>query len=141
MVFVYQDESFGPGLDGAIRSALPMTRGPVALVLPDTVVTGPETRGKLLDALRQTDVPGWSVVAAEERDHDTLRQMGALAVTGTGAVLTTLPCDPVGRALPTVDGHISDSRAARVSQGVVKAATTRSVRRAPALPSGSRSGS
>lgn len=27
MVFVYQDESCGPGLDGAIRSALPRLRG------------------------------------------------------------------------------------------------------------------
>ncbi|MEU2969378.1 NTP transferase domain-containing protein [Streptomyces ardesiacus] len=88
MVFVYQDESFGSGLDGAIRSALPMTQGPVALVLPDIVVTGPDTQGKLLDALRQVEVAGWSVVAAEERDHDTLRQMGALAVTETGGVLT-----------------------------------------------------
>jgi len=88
MVFVYQDESCGPGLDGAIRSALPMTQGPVALVLPDIVVAGSDTPGKLLDALRQVEVTGWSVVAAEERDHDTLRQMGALAVAEAGGVLT-----------------------------------------------------
>nr|WP_227745286.1 hypothetical protein [Streptomyces nodosus] len=46
MVFVYQDESFGPGLDGAIRSALPMTQGPVVLVLPDIVVSGVDTPGQ-----------------------------------------------------------------------------------------------
>ncbi len=40
MVFVYQDHSLEPDLDGAIRSALPMTRGPVAPVLPDIVVSG-----------------------------------------------------------------------------------------------------
>ncbi|MFJ2645302.1 hypothetical protein ACIO1C_00965 [Streptomyces sp. NPDC087420] len=101
MVFVYQNESFGPGLDGAIRSALPMTRGPVALVLPDIVVTGSDTPGKLLDALRQVEVAGWCVVAAEERDHDTLRQMGALAVAEVGGVLTVgaatdKPADPSG---------------------------------------------
>ncbi|WP_446041376.1 NTP transferase domain-containing protein [Streptomyces sp. SID1121] len=101
MVFVYQNESFGPGLDGAIRSALPITRGPVALVLPDIVVTGPDTPGKLLDALRQAEVAGWCVVAAEERDHDTLRQMGALAVADAGGVLTVgaatdKPADPSG---------------------------------------------
>ncbi|MFJ4834528.1 hypothetical protein ACIP79_32160 [Streptomyces sp. NPDC088747] len=101
MVFVYQDESCGPGLDGAIRSALPMTQGSVALVLPDIVVTGPDTPGKLLEALRQVEVAGWSVVAAEERDHDVLRQMGALAVTETGGVLTVgtatdKPVDPSG---------------------------------------------
>ena len=101
MVFVHQDESFGPGLDGAIRSALPMTQGPVALVLPDIVVSGSDTPGKLLDALRQVEVAGWSVVAAEERDHDTLRQMGALAVAETEGVLTVgaatdKPTDPSG---------------------------------------------
>ncbi|MET7680389.1 hypothetical protein [Streptomyces sp. NPDC005423] len=101
MVFVYQNESFGSGLDGAIRSALPMTQGPVALVLPDIVVSGADTPGKLLDALRQVEVAGWSVVAAEERDHDTLRQMGALAVAEAGGVLTVgaatdKPTDPSG---------------------------------------------
>ncbi|MEV7424682.1 MULTISPECIES: NTP transferase domain-containing protein [unclassified Streptomyces] len=101
MVFVYQDESCGPGLDGAIRSALPMTRGPVALVLPDIVVTGPDTAGKLLAALRRTEVTGWSVVAAEERDPGTLRQMGALAVAEADGVVTVgaatdKPVDPSG---------------------------------------------
>ncbi|MEU9385763.1 hypothetical protein AB0D38_34505 [Streptomyces sp. NPDC048279] len=101
MVFVYQDESCGPGLDGAIRSALPMTRGPVALVLPDIVVSGADAQGMLLDALRQVEVAGWSVVAAAERDHDTLRQMGALAVAEAGGVLTVgaatdKPADPSG---------------------------------------------
>ncbi|MEU2337892.1 NTP transferase domain-containing protein [Streptomyces sp. NPDC013172] len=101
MVFVYQDASFGPGLDGAIRSALPMTQGPVALVLPDIVVVGPDTPGRLLDALRHAETAGWSVVAAEERDHDTLRQMGALAVSEAGGVLTVgaaidKPADPSG---------------------------------------------
>ncbi|MFS8199844.1 hypothetical protein ACLVWQ_14295 [Streptomyces sp. CWNU-52B] len=101
MVFVYQDESYGPGLDGAIRSALPMTRGPVALVLPDIVITGSDAAGALLAALRQTEVTGWSVVAAEERDPDTLRQMGALAVAEEGGVMsvgaaTDKPTDPSG---------------------------------------------
>ncbi|MEU9900553.1 NTP transferase domain-containing protein [Streptomyces phaeochromogenes] len=101
MVFVHQDESFGPGLDGAIRAALPMTQGPVALVLPDIVVSGADTPGKLLDALRQVEVAGWSVVAAEEGDHDTLRQMGALAVAEAEGVLTVgaatdKPTDPSG---------------------------------------------
>lgn len=101
MVFVFQDESFGPGLDGAIRSALPMTHGPVALVLPDIVVTGSDTAGKLLAALRHTERTGWSVVATEERDPDTLRQMGALAVAEAGGVLTVgaaadKPADPSG---------------------------------------------
>ncbi|OON81146.1 NTP transferase domain-containing protein [Streptomyces tsukubensis] len=101
LVFVYQDESFGPSLEGAVRSALPMTRGPVALVLPDIVVTGSDTAGKLLDALRNVEVSGWSVVAAEERDPATLRQMGALAVAETDGVLTVgaatdKPKDPSG---------------------------------------------
>ncbi|MFE2034815.1 hypothetical protein ACFXBB_16425 [Streptomyces scopuliridis] len=101
MVFVYQDESFEPGLDGAIRSALPMTQGPVALVLPDIVVTGAGSAGSLLAALRQIGVAGWSVVAAEERDSDTLRRMGALAVVEEGGVVTVgaaaeKPADPSG---------------------------------------------
>lgn len=101
MVFVFQDESYGPGLDGAIRSALPMTRGPVALVLPDIVVTGPDTAGTLLSAVRHTAVSGWSVVAAEERDPETLRQMGALTVAEEDGVLTVAaavdkPADPSG---------------------------------------------
>lgn len=101
MVFVYQEESFGSGLDGAIRSALPMTRGPVALVLPDIVVEGLDAPGKLVDALRRVGVAGWSVVAAEEEDHDTLRHMGALAVAEAGGDLivraaTDKPADPSG---------------------------------------------
>ncbi|MFE9884453.1 hypothetical protein [Streptomyces scopuliridis] len=101
MVFVYQDESFEPGLDGAIRSALPMTQGPVALVLPDIVAIGAGSAGSLLAALRQIGVAGWSVVAAEERDPDTLRQMGALAVVEGGGVVTVgaaaeKPADPSG---------------------------------------------
>ncbi|MFE3138682.1 hypothetical protein [Streptomyces scopuliridis] len=101
MVFVYQDESFEPGLDGAIRSALPMTQGPVALVLPDIVVTGAGSAGSLLAALRQIGVAGWSVVAAEERDSDTLQRMGALAVVEGGGVVTVgaaaeKPADPSG---------------------------------------------
>ncbi|WP_372459077.1 MULTISPECIES: hypothetical protein [Streptomyces] len=101
MVFVYQDESLGGGLDGAIRSALPMTQGPVVLVLPDIVVGGADAPGKLLDALRQVEVAGWSVVAAEEEDRETLRHMGALAVDEEGGVLTVgaatdKPADPSG---------------------------------------------
>ncbi|MFF7800047.1 MULTISPECIES: glycosyltransferase family protein [Streptomyces] len=101
MVFVYQDESLGGGLDGAIRSALPMTQGPVVLVLPDIVVGGADAPGKLLDALRQVEVAGWSVVAAEEGDRETLRHMGALAVNEEGGVLTVgaatdKPADPSG---------------------------------------------
>lgn len=101
LVFVYQDHALEPDLDGAIRSALPMTRGPVALVLPDIVVSGAGSSGSLLAALRQTEVAGWSVVAAEERDPDTLRQMGALAVvegdgTATVRAATDKPSDPSG---------------------------------------------
>ncbi|HET6857747.1 MAG TPA: hypothetical protein VFH94_11735 [Streptomyces sp.] len=101
LVFVYQDDSLQPGLDGAIRSALPLTHGPVALVLPDIVVTGADTAGILLDAVRRTELTGWSVVATEERDPDTLRQMGALAVAEVGGVLTVgaatdKPADPSG---------------------------------------------
>ncbi|WP_106409610.1 glycosyltransferase family protein [Streptomyces odonnellii] len=101
IVFVYQDESFEPGLDGAIRSALPITRGPVALVLPDIVVSGTGSVGSLLAAVRQLDVAGWSVVAAEERDPDTLQQMGALAVAEESGVVTVgaatdKPADPSG---------------------------------------------
>ncbi|MFJ9378175.1 hypothetical protein [Streptomyces sp. NPDC101455] len=101
LVFVYQDQSLEPDLDGAIRSALPMTRGPVALVLPDIVVSGAGSAGVLLAALRQTEVAGWSVVAAEERDPDTLRQMGALAVAqgddvSTVRSATDKPSDPSG---------------------------------------------
>ncbi|WP_405854386.1 hypothetical protein OG407_02055 [Streptomyces sp. NBC_01515] len=101
MVFVYQDQSLEPDLDGAIRSALPMTHGPVALVLPDIVVSGAGSAGVLLAALRQTEVAGWSVVAAEERDPDTLRQMGALAVAqgddvSTVRAATDKPSDPSG---------------------------------------------
>ncbi|MFD7815706.1 NTP transferase domain-containing protein [Streptomyces sp. NPDC059785] len=101
MVFVYQNESFGVGLDGAIRSALPMTRGPVALVLPDIVITDADLPGKLLEAIRQAEVTGWSVVAAEERDPRMLRQMGALALAeADGGVsveaATDKPADPSG---------------------------------------------
>ncbi len=101
MVFVYQDHSLEPDLDGAIRSALPMTQGPVALVLPDIVVSGAGSAGSLLAALRQTELTGWSVVAAEERDPDTLRQMGALAVVegdgvATVRAATDKPSDPSG---------------------------------------------
>jgi hypothetical protein len=101
MVFVYQDESFEPGLDGAIRSALPMTQGPVALVLPDIVVSGVGSAGSLLAAVRQVEVAGWSVVAAEERDPGTLQQMGALAVVEGGGIKTVeaatdKPADPSG---------------------------------------------
>ncbi|MFJ2211497.1 hypothetical protein ACIQVO_04430 [Streptomyces sp. NPDC101062] len=99
LVFVYQNESFEPGLDGAIRSALPLTRGPVALVLPDIVVSGTDSAGSLLAAVRHTEMTGWSVVAAEERDPEILRQMGALAVVEADGVLTVdaatdKPTDP-----------------------------------------------
>src|SRR6185369_4958783 len=98
LVFVYQDDVAEPGLDGAIRCALPLTRGPVALVLPDIVVSGVAS---LLSALRQADVTGWSVVAAEERDPGVLRQMGALTVAGADGVVTVeaaaeKPVDPAG---------------------------------------------
>jgi len=98
LVFVYQDDVAQPGLDGAIRCALPLTRGPVALVLPDIVVSGVDS---LLAALRETEVAGWSVVAAEERDHGVLRQMGALTVAGGSGVVTVeaaaeKPADPSG---------------------------------------------
>jgi dTDP-glucose pyrophosphorylase len=98
LVFVYQDDVAEPGLNGAIRCALPLTRGPVALVLPDIVVSGVDS---LLSALRQADVTGWSVVAAAERDPGVLRQMGALAVTGDAGVVTVeaaaeKPADPAG---------------------------------------------
>lgn len=101
MVFVYQDQSFEPDLDGAIRTALPMTHGPVALVLPDIVVSGVGSAGSLLAAFRRTDVAGWSVVAAEERNPDTLRQMGALVLAEgsdlvTVAAATDKPADPSG---------------------------------------------
>ncbi|MEU4519364.1 hypothetical protein AB0F52_11690 [Amycolatopsis sp. NPDC024027] len=98
LVFVYQDDVAEPGLDGAIRCALPLTRGTVALVLPDIVVSGVDS---LLSALREADVVGWSVVAAAERDPGVLRQMGALAVTGDAGVVTVeaaaeKPADPAG---------------------------------------------
>jgi UTP-glucose-1-phosphate uridylyltransferase len=98
LVFVYQDDVAEPGLDGAIRCALPLTRGPVALVLPDIVVSGVDS---LLSALREAVVVGWSVVAAAERDPGVLRQMGALAVTGDAGVVTVeaaaeKPADPAG---------------------------------------------
>ena len=98
IVFIYQDESLEPGLDGAIRSALPMTHGPVALVLPDIVVTG---TGTLLTALRQLGTAAWSVVAVEEQDPETLQQMGALTVAEEGGVVTVeaaaeKPADPSG---------------------------------------------
>ncbi|MGV9360740.1 hypothetical protein [Amycolatopsis sp. NPDC003731] len=98
LVFVYQDDVAAPGLDGAIRCALPLTCGPVALVLPDIVVSSVDS---LLGALRQTDVAGWSVVAAEERDPVVLRQMGALAVASGDGVVTVeaaaeKPADPSG---------------------------------------------
>lgn len=101
LVFVYQDGEAEPGLDGAIRCALPMTRGPVALVLPDIVVSDV---GSLLAALEETAAAGWSVVAAPERDPVVLRQMGALTVAdtaGTAGVVTVeaaaeKPADPSG---------------------------------------------
>ncbi len=98
IVFVFQDEAFEPGLEGAIRSALPMTHGPVALVLPDIVVSGAES---LLSAVRQLSTTDWSVVAVEERDSGVLREMGALAVTGENGVAKVeaaaeKPDDPTG---------------------------------------------
>ncbi|MCB5910408.1 hypothetical protein [Streptomyces pinistramenti] len=101
MVFVYQDDSLESGLDGAIRSALPMTQGPVALVLPDIVITGADSTGSLLAALRRIGATGWSVVAVEERDPDTLQQVGALAVVEENGVVTVRsavekPSDPSG---------------------------------------------
>ncbi|WP_329264531.1 hypothetical protein OG223_51050 [Streptomyces sp. NBC_01478] len=101
MVFVYQDQSLEPDLDGAVRSALPMTQGPVALVLPDIVVSGAGSAGSLLAAFGRLEVAGWSVVAAVERDPGTLRQMGALAVVERGDVMTVRaaadkPADPSG---------------------------------------------
>ncbi|GGM90986.1 hypothetical protein [Streptomyces fuscichromogenes] len=101
LVFIYQNESFEPGLDGAIRSALPMVRGTVALVLPDIVVSDADSADILLAAVRHTAVTGWSVVAAEERDPGVLRQMGALAVVEAGGLLTVgaaidKPADPSG---------------------------------------------
>ncbi|WP_033287991.1 hypothetical protein [Amycolatopsis jejuensis] len=90
IVFVYQDE---PGLAGAIRTALPLTCGPVALVLPDIVVSGP---GSLRAAVEKAEVAGWSVVAADEPDPRVLRQMGALAVIGGATVKAAAekPDDP-----------------------------------------------
>jgi hypothetical protein len=101
IVFVYQDQSLEPGLDGAIRSAMPMTVGPVALVLPDIVVSGAGSAGSLLAAVRRVGVAGWSVVAADERDPDVLQQMGALAVVEGDGVMTVeeamdKPVDPSG---------------------------------------------
>ncbi|MFI7104251.1 hypothetical protein ACIBK8_33545 [Streptomyces sp. NPDC050161] len=101
MVFVYQDDSFESGLDGAIRSALPMTQGPVALVLPDIVMTGADSTGSLLAAFRRIGTTGWSVVATEERDPGTLQQVGALAVVEENGVMTVSsavekPSDPSG---------------------------------------------
>jgi hypothetical protein len=98
IVFVYQDESLDGGLDGAIRSALPLTAGPVALVLPDIVVSD---SGSLLTAVERTTETGWSVVAVEERDPAVLRQMGALTVAGEDGVATVeaaaeKPADPSG---------------------------------------------
>lgn len=99
MVFVYQDEAFESGLDGAIRSALPMTQGPVALVLPDIVLTGADSAGSLLAAWQRIAETGWSVVATEEPDPDALRQVGALAVVEENGVATVRsaaekPSDP-----------------------------------------------
>jgi UTP-glucose-1-phosphate uridylyltransferase len=101
IVFVYQDESGEPGLDGAVRSALPLAQGSVALVLPDIVVSGAGSSGSLLAALRQAEVSGWSVVATGERDPDMLGQMGALAVAERDGALTVeaaadKPVDPAG---------------------------------------------
>ncbi|GAA3189758.1 MULTISPECIES: hypothetical protein [Streptomyces] len=99
MVFVYQDNE--SGLDGAIRTALPLTQGPVALVLPDIVLTGPDSAGSLRSALRLTGTTGWCVVAAEEHDAHALRQVGALAVAGEDGAATVgaaveKPSDPSG---------------------------------------------
>lgn len=99
LVFVYQDESLEAGLDGAIRSALPMTAGPVALVLPDIVVSGAGSGGSLLTAVERVKETGWSVVAVEERDPDVLRLMGALTVDdGVVTAAAEKPADPAGFA-------------------------------------------
>jgi bifunctional N-acetylglucosamine-1-phosphate-uridyltransferase/glucosamine-1-phosphate-acetyltransferase GlmU-like protein len=127
MVFVYQDESFEPSLDGAIRSALPLTQGPVALVLPDIVISGAGSAGSLLAALRHTEVSGWSVVAAEERDPDTLRQMGALALVEGGDVVTVgvaadKPADPAGFNAFWGMVAVTEEEAHRLPDVVVKGA-------------------
>jgi len=100
LVFVYQDDAAEPGLDGAIRSALPMTRGPVALVLPDIVVSGDGSAGSLRAAVAHTEVAGWTVVAAEESDPGTLRQMGALTVVeGSGDVTVKAAAEKHGKMI------------------------------------------
>lgn len=124
LVFVYQDGSAQPGLDGAIRCALPMTRGPVALVLPDIVVSDV---GSLRAALRHTEVAGWAVVAAEEPDPVVLRQMGALTVVdGSGDVLVKAaaekPVDPAGFNALWGMVAVAEDEAHRLPDVVVKEA-------------------
>ena len=124
LVFVYQDDVAEPGLDGAIRCALPMTRGPVALVLPDIVVSDV---GSLRTALRHTEVAGWAVVAAEEPDPAVLRQMGALTVVeGSGDVLVKAaaekPVDPAGFNALWGMVAVAEDEAHRLPDVVVKEA-------------------
>lgn len=80
LVFVYQDTSLGDNLAGAIRTALPLTEGPTALVLPDLFTSGPGAEGCLLEAIEGTCHSKWSVVAAPQADPDVLRTQGALLV-------------------------------------------------------------
>ncbi|MFF3499665.1 hypothetical protein [Streptomyces sp. NPDC003247] len=83
MVFVYQDESFGDDLGGAIRTALPLAEGHVVLVLPDITLHGPGSEGSLVEAVRRTPASGWCVVAART-GPDALTELGALRLDGHG---------------------------------------------------------
>ncbi|MFH0177600.1 hypothetical protein [Streptomyces cacaoi] len=87
MVFVYQDDSLEDNLSGAIRTALPLTEGRVALVLPDITLVGPGSERSLVEAVGRTEPSGWCVVASREHDPDALRELGALrlGVRETGA--------------------------------------------------------
>ncbi|MFJ4643088.1 hypothetical protein ACIP6Q_06060 [Streptomyces bobili] len=78
MVFVYQDDSFEDSLSGAIRTALPLAEGRVALVLPDITLVGPGSERSLVEAVGRTEPSGWCVVAARGFAPEALRELGAL---------------------------------------------------------------
>ncbi|MFJ4620293.1 hypothetical protein [Streptomyces sp. NPDC088812] len=92
MIFVYQDDSFGDDLSGAIRTALPLAEGPVVLVLPDITLQGPGSEGSLVEAVRRTPASGWCVVAART-GPDALTELGALRLGGHGDATRVLAAE------------------------------------------------
>lgn len=83
-VFVYQAPRHGPGLSGAIRAALPVCVGDVALWLPDQILGGRGADGALHRAVEALAGNEWVVIASMVEEPRVLAQEGALRIDCTG---------------------------------------------------------